>query len=138
MVDLASREFRIAWAVWALVLGVSLFFIHTIQYVHSFSEYLNAFMMADFPASWCPTFLTLYGLTTLAMLFSSARVKDVFTTLSIFSGLVLIAIGTIVLITFTMEEPFALEFMYIYAQTIHVSELLTGLFTVYHMFKSKK
>lgn len=138
MINLQSRNFRIGWAVWALVLGASLFFIHTIQYVHSFSEYINAFMMADFPASWCPTFLILYGVSTLAMHFTGAKAKDVFTTLSIFSGLVLLAVGTIVIMTFTAEQPAGIEFMYIYAQTIHVSEVLTGALTLYQMHKTKK
>ncbi|MBL7118421.1 peptidoglycan DD-metalloendopeptidase family protein [Candidatus Bathyarchaeota archaeon] len=113
--------FRLVWAVWMLFLGVSLILVHTAHHVHSFSEYLWAFVVLDMPSSWCPTFMVLYGA---AVLLNLRRVSR-------FAGLVLLPIGVYTLTTYTLEVPFSFSlFDYIYPQTIHVSELLTGLMTL--------
>ncbi len=131
MATLRSKKFQLIWGTWILFLGVSLLFIHTIQYVHSFSEYLRAFLILDLPASWCPTFLTLYGIATLAAyLLGDSRFKKVFSVMARFAGLLILPIGILATYTFTLEEPFGFDFMYIYAQTIHISEVLTGLLTI--------
>ncbi len=139
MVTLHSKTFQLIWGTWILILGVSLLFIHTIQYVHSFSEYLRAFIILDMPSSWCPTFLILYGIATLAAyLLSDSRFKKAFTVIARFAGVILLPIGIYATYTFTLEDPFVFEFIYFFAQTIHISEILTGLFTVFLLAKSKK
>ncbi len=127
-----TKKFQIGWAIWTLILGISLLFFHTFQYVSSFTEYLKAFAVFDMPSSWCPTFLTLYGTTSLiANLLSSISSKKVFTYISRFAGLVLLPVGLYATYEFTfnsMGEPLPI---YIYAQTIHISEILTGLYSIY-------
>ena len=131
-----SKTFKLIWAIWILILGVSLFFVHTLQNVSSFSEYLRAFLVIDLPASWCPTFLTLYGIAVIiATLLSRSGVKKVFMIISRFAGLVLLPVGIYATYTFTLDEPFGLNLMYLYAQAIHVSEVLTGLLTIYFLAK---
>ncbi len=131
MIDLHSRRFNLIWGTWTLFLGVSLFFIHTIHYVHSFSEYLRAFVVFDLPASWCPTFLTLYGVATLAAhLMDDVRLGRIFNYAAHFSGLILLPIGISATYIFTLAEPFGFNFIYVYAQTLHISEVLTGILTI--------
>ena len=139
MVNLQSRNFQLVCGAWILILGLTLLFVHTIENVHSFSEYLNAFIILDLPSSWCPTFLTLYGISTLvANLLGSTGLKKVFTAISLFAGLVLLPVGILATYEFTLGSPFGLDFMYVYAQTIHVSEILTGLFTIFLLTKLRK
>jgi len=141
MVNLQSKNFQLIWGTWILILGLSLFFVHTIENVHSFSEYLNAFVTLDMPSSWCPTFLTLYGIATLAAYaLADSGLKKAFTAIALFAGLVLLPIGIYATYTFTIMETFAFDFMYIYAQTIHISEILTGLgpLTIFLLAKLKK
>lgn len=96
-----------------------------------FSEYLRAFVILDLPASWCPTFLTLYGIATLAAYFlGDSRFKKVFSVMARFAGLILLPIGILATYTFTLEEPSDLISCILYAQTIHISEVLTGLLTI--------
>lgn len=135
---LHSKTFRLIWAIWVLILGASLLFVHTLQNISSFSEYLRAFIIIDLPASWCPTFLTLYGIATLVMcLLSSSKLKKVFTIISRFAGLVLLPVGILATYEYTIGDPFTFEIMYFYAQSIHVSEVLTGLLTIYLLVKPK-
>ncbi len=139
MVDFHSKKFQLVWAAWILTLGVSLFFIHTIQNVHSFSEYLRAFAALDLPSSWCPTFLTLYGTSALvASLLGGSTSKKAFTVIAQFSGLVLLPVGILATATYTLDEAFRLDPMYLYAQTIHISEVLTGLLTISLLAKAKR
>jgi len=80
--------------------------------------------------------LTLYGVATLiAVLLSSSGVKKVFTIISRFAGLVLLPVGILATYEYTMGDPFTFELMYFYAQSIHVSEVLTGLLTIYFLVK---
>ncbi|MFC1651560.1 hypothetical protein ACFL24_00180 [Patescibacteria group bacterium] len=133
---LHSKVFQIIWVIWILILGVSLLFVHALQNLSSFSEYLRAFLTLDLPASWCPTFLTLYGVATLiAVLLSNPGVKKVFTIISRFAGLVLLPVGILATYEYTTGDPFTFELMYFYAQSIHVSEVLTGLLMIYFIAK---
>lgn len=135
MMALRSRNFQLLWGAWILILGISLFSVHTIHYVHSFSEYLKAFLIMDMPSSWCPTFLTLYGIATLtADLLGGLRFKEWFTVIARIAGLILLPIGLYATYEFTLYEPFSFDFIYIYAQTIHISETLTGLLTILHIY----
>lgn len=134
MINVRSMNFRIAWAVWMLLLGVSLFFVHTIWNVHSLADYINAFMAFDMPSSWCPTFMTAYGIATLAGHFLD-KYKKVFAAVSKFTGLGLLPIGIYTLSSFTVMEAFSFSLDYIYPQAIHVSQILTGLLTVYLLTK---
>ena len=137
MIDLQSKSFQLIWGTWILILGISLLFIHTFQYVHSFSEYLRAFIILDMPASWCPTFLSLYGFAVLtAYLLTESRINRAFAVLALIAGIFLLPIGIYTTYTFTVEQPFTFDFIYIYAQTIHVSEFLTGLLTIFLLVKS--
>ena len=132
---LSSKNFQLLWGASILFLGISLFFVYTIHYFHSFSEYLRAFLIMDMPSSWCPTFLTLYGIATLiANLLGRSRFKEWFTVTARVAGLILLPIGFYATYEFTLYEPFSLDLIYIYAQTIHVSETLTGLLTVLHIY----
>jgi len=135
MIDVSSKDFRIKWAAWMLFLGVSLFFVHTIWYVHSFSDYIRAFIEFDMPSSWCPTFMTVYGVSTLAFYFLDKH-KRIWNALSWFTGFGLLPIGIYTLSSFTAMESFNLSLMYIYPQAIHVSQILTGLLTFYFFAKS--
>jgi len=136
---LRSKVFQVIWAIWVLILGVSLFFVHALQNLNSFSEYLRAFLIIDLPASWCPTFLTLYGVATLiAVLLSNSKFRKVFTVLSRFAGLILLPVGILATYTFTIDEPCRFSPMYIYAQAIHISEVLTGLLTIYFLVRLRK
>lgn len=125
MLGLRSKRFRTIWSYWTLVLGVSLFFFHAFPSVNSVGEYLNAFLVFDMPSSWCPTFLTLYGASSLLF-----RIK-VFNFLAKFSGVVLLPIGVYTLVTYTLGSQADSLGVYIYAQTIHLSEFITGVYTVY-------
>ncbi len=133
MLNLRSKKFQAAWAIWTLLLGVGLLFIHTLQHVHSLSEYLRAFLTLDMPSSWCPTFLILYGATSLASLFLS----KVFTPIARLAGLVLLPMGVYTIVTYTLMSSFDPLPIYIYAQTIHVTEFLTGLLTIFLLIKKK-
>lgn len=135
MMTLRSKNFQLLWGAWVLILGISLFFVHTIHYVRSFSEYLKAFVIMDMPSSWCPTFLTLYGIATLiAHLLDGSRFKECFAVTARVAGLILLPIGIYATYEFTLNEPFAFDFIYIYAQTIHISETLTGLLTILYIY----
>ncbi len=139
MITLHSRRFQLVWATWTLILGVSLVFVHTIHYVHSFPEYLQAFLNLDMPASWCPTFLILYGIAVLAAYsMNNSMLMKLFISIARLAGFMLLPIGIYAMYTFTLESTLALDFTYIYAQTIHVSEILTGLFTAYLLTGPKK
>lgn len=135
---LQSRRFRVVWAVWTLILGLSLAFFVGTEHVASFSDYLNAFLSPDMPASWCPTFLTLYGVATiLTVILGSSRIKKIFLGLSVLAGIVLLPVGiyaTYEYTLFSMNDPLP---MYVYAQAIHASEILTGLFTIYYVLKKR-
>jgi len=134
MLILRSKKFQLGWAVWILFLGVTLLFVHTFQNVHSFSEYLNAFLILDMPSSWCPTFLILYGVASLA----SILISKAFTPIARFAGLVLLPVGLYATYEFTFQPSGDPLPIYIYAQAIHISEILTGLFTVFQLVKRKK
>ena len=139
MIDFKSKNFQLIWGAWILLLGISLIFMHAINAIGSIFEYLNAFLILDMPSSWCPTFLTLFGVATISKtLVDNPRIKRIFTILSWIAGVVLLPVGIYVTITFSITEVFSLDFMYIYAQTIHISEVLTGLFTVFLLVKLKK
>lgn len=127
MLNLRSKKFQIAWGVWTLILGVSLIFFNLLPNIHSFSEYLNAFLVLNMPSSWCPTFLTLYGVATLAGNFAG----KIFTPIARFAGLVLLPIGLYAAYGFTFQSTSDPLPIYIYAQTIHVSEILTGVYTIF-------
>lgn len=131
------KKRQIIWAIWILILGASLFFGYLINSISSFLEYLRAFTIFDMPASWCPTFLTLYGLSTLLMLVNKP-INKVFTFISNFSGSLLLLIGIYALYTFSVVEPISFTFMYIHAQAIHISEILTGIFTLSFILKKPK
>jgi hypothetical protein len=134
-----SKKFQIIWAVWTLILGISLAFVGVFQEIHSFSEYLAAFPNLDMPSSWCPTFLTLFGVSTLvAVLLGESVLKKVFTVLSRFAGLVLLPVGLYATYEFTFGEPCRLDLMYVYAQAIHVTEVLTGLLTIFLLVRPKE
>ena len=135
MIDLRSKNFRLAWAGWMLFLGVSLFLVHTIWNVHSLADYINAFITFDMPSSWCPTFMTAYGISIMALHFLN-KYKKVFAAISKFAGLGLLPIGIYTLSSFTDMEAFSFSLDYIYPQTIHISQILTGLLTVYLLVKS--
>ncbi len=136
---LHSKTFQLIWATWILALGVSLFFVHTIQCISSCPEYFRAFVALDLPSSWCPTFLILYGVATLIAVFlSHPKLKKVFMVISRFAGLILLPVGIYATIGYTVGDPFRFELMYFYAQSIHVSEVLTGLLTIYFLIKPKK
>jgi hypothetical protein len=132
-INLHSKKIQLGWAIWILFLGISLLFFHTLTHINSFSQYLNAFLILDMPSSWCPTFLILYGLFSTASYFFKPL-----TLLSRITGLVLLPIGTYTLITYTFSGFFDTLFIYFYAQTIHVSELLTGLWTVFLLIKKNE
>jgi hypothetical protein len=135
MTALRSKNLQLLWGVWILFLGISLFLVHTIHYVDSFSEYLRAFMVMDMPSSWCPTFLTLYGITVpTAQLLGNSRLKEWTTITGRVAGLILLPIGIYATYEFTLNEPLTFDFIYIYAQTIHISETLTGLLTIFHIY----
>jgi hypothetical protein len=133
MLFLHSKKLQLAWAIWALLLGASLLFIHTLQHVHSFSEYLRAFIVLDMPSSWCPTFLILYGITSLL----SLSFGKIFTPLARLTGLVLLPVGLYATYEFTFQSFSDPLPIYIYAQAIHVSEILTGLLTIFLLVKRK-
>ncbi len=141
MINLQSKNFQLIWAIWILILGLSLLFMHTIENVHSFSEYLNAFVTLDMPSSWCPTFLIIYGIATLAAYaLADSGLKKAFTAIALFAGLALLPIGIYAIYEFTLTSPFGFDFMYIYTQAIHISEILTGLgpLTIFLLAKLKK
>ena len=135
MADLRSRRFRLVWGLWALwilLLGLSLIFVHAIYHVGSVSEYLWAFVILDMPSSWCPTFLSLYGFAALAAFFLvNPKLKKISGNIAMFAGLVLLPVGIYATIEFTAQQAFAFSFDYLYPQAIHVSEVLTGLLTIY-------
>jgi hypothetical protein len=124
---LHSKKFQIGWGIWTLLLGVSLAFFSLFQEIHSFDEYINAFITFDLPNSWCPTFLTLYG----ASLISSHYFGEVCKWVSRFSGLVLLPIGLLATYEFTLHSGGESLPIYIYAQIIHITEILVGVYTVY-------
>ena len=124
MIDLHSKGFNLIWGTWTLLLGVSLFFIHTIHHVHSFSEYLRAFVVFDLPASWCPTFLALYGVATLAAhLMDDVRLGRIFNYAAHFSGLILLPIGISATYIFTLAEPWFQLHLCLRADTPHLRGL---------------
>jgi hypothetical protein len=136
MAFIRSKTFQIIWAGWTLILGISLLFIHTLQNINSFAEYFKAFLILDMPASWCPTFLVLFGASTLlANLLGGSGVKKILIGLSRVAGLVLLPVGLYATWEFTFHSAGDPLPIYIYAQIIHVSEILTGLLTVFLLTK---
>lgn len=120
-------------------MGLSLVFFYIFNNVRSFSDYLRAFLILDMPASWCPTFLTLYGAASLiANFLSSAGLKRTFAALSSFAGLMLLPVGIYAAYSFTRGQTFGFSFMYLYAQAIHISEVLTGILTVYLLVREEE
>lgn len=128
VIDVNSGRFQLVWGVWMLFLGVSLFFVHTVWYVHSWGDFIGAFVAFDMPSSWCPTFMTAYGVSTLAARFLvGGRLGGVLRGLSLFTGLGLLLIGMYTMYEFSSMEAFSLSLWYVYPQGIHVSQFLTGL-----------
>jgi hypothetical protein len=139
MTTFRSSKFQLIWAVWILILGASLAFFHTFQHVHSFSEYFAAFLRLDMPSSWCPTFLTLFGAASISARFlGDSAVRKVLVFAGRFAGLVLLPVGLYATYEFTAGEAARLDFMYLYAQTIHISEVLTGMFTILLLLRRGK
>ena len=131
VIDVNSVRFRLVWAVWMLFLGVSLFFVHTVWYVHSWGEFIDAFVAFDMPSSWCPTFMMIYSVSTLAArVLVGGRLGGMLRGLSLFTGLGLLLIGLYTIYEFSSMEVFSLSLWYIYPQVIHVSQFLTGLMNV--------
>ncbi len=138
MIDVASERFQLLWAGWMLFLGVSLIFVHTIWHVHSLGDFVAAFMAFDMPSSWCPTFMTVYGFSTLAArILDDRRLRGALRALSGFTGLGLLLIGIYTLYEFSTMETFSLSLWYLYPQAIHVSQLLTGLINASYFIVSK-
>ncbi len=136
VIDVDSGRFRLVWAGWMLFLGVSLFFVHTIWYVHSWGEFIDAFVAFDMPSSWCPTFMTAYGVSTLAArVLGGRRPERALRRLSLFTGLGLLPIGMYTIYEFSSMEAFSLSLWYIYPQLIHVSQFLTGLMNASYLSK---
>lgn len=129
MRKILSRKFQIGWGIWALVLGVSLAFVSLFQDINSFGEYIRAFILLDMPNSWCPTLLTLFGLSSLL----GEKVKYI----KYFTGLVLLPVGLYATYEFTFQNTGDPIPICLYAQTIHITEVLTGIFTVLTLTNKK-
>lgn len=64
--------------------------------------------------------------------------KKVFTAISRLAGLILLPVGLYATYEFTFQSASDPLPIYIYAQTIHVSEILTGLLTVFLLVSLKE
>jgi hypothetical protein len=132
-----KKDFQIKWATWTLFLGITLFVGYVFKNVHSLEAFFQAFITLHMPASWCPTFLTMYGLATiLSYKLRKKKSRKIAQNVAYFAGLVLLPIGLYALYTFSLEQPFSFRIMeYVYPQVVHFTEIVTGLFTAYVLLK---
>lgn len=111
------EKFLLGWNVYILLLGISMIILFVIPNI---GQYLISFVTGHPEYSWCPTFLTLYGA---AMLLGYKRVGYV-------AGVILLPLGIIVSISGFMH----MSLTDLYPHLIHVSELITGILTVYQIY----
>ena len=111
------EKFLLGWNIYILLLGISMIITLVIPNI---GQYFISFITGHPEYSWCPTFLTLYGAT---MLLGYKKIGYV-------AGIILLPLGIIVSIN---------GFMYMnptdfYPHLIHISEVITGILTVYQIY----
>lgn len=133
MIKFSQKKPQLIWALWMIGLGISLLLLYTSGYVRSLEHYAKAFLVPDLSFSWYPTFLIIYGIATLCELLGG----KLFTPVVLFTGLALLPLGIYTTSTYNLGSSIDTTTVFIYMQLVHISEFLTGVFTLFKLLQKK-